>query len=160
MYSQIHARNDPNGVVVADSTKDIVKSDPIETLQAASKISLQGGGVLLFVAIVGVYQMNTDPKWQIDSWLIFSLLIGAVLLGLAGTLARMYDAKLRVQLALKLIDKKGTADAEEAKKIPLIDPEVEAALQKPLVQYLLFRSDTPNVATVPNGKNAKAGPGQ
>jgi hypothetical protein len=123
------------GGVVADSTKDIVKSDPIETLQAASKISLQGGGVLLFAAIVAVFNMNTEAKWQIDSWLILSCIVGAVLLGIAGTAARMYDAKLRVQLAVKLLEVKGTSDAEEAKDLP---PIIKDVLKTDIVHYAIL----------------------
>lgn len=149
------------GGIVTDSTKATVNLDLLEKLplETASKISLQGGGVLLFVAIVGVCQMNANPKWQIDSWLIFSLLIGATLLGLAGTLARMYDARLRVQLALKLIDK-DTSDAEATKRLfenlkELLggDPVVRLAIIQPV-------PDAPIASIIPNGKNAKAGPGQ
>ncbi len=113
--------------------KDLVKADPIETLEKASKISLQGGGALLFVAVAAVYAVNV-AKWQVDNWLIALALIGAVLIGLAGTLARMYDAHLRVKLSLKLLEVKGTTDAEKAEVLPAIkdilkDPVVIYAIQ-------------------------------
>ena len=105
---------------MADTTKDLLKSDPIGTLQTASKLSLQGGGILLFAVLAAVYKMNVAPKWQIDSKLVLVALIGAVLLGLAGTLARMYDARLRVDLSMKLLEVKGTTDAEKAEGLPVV----------------------------------------
>ena len=112
--------------------KDLVKADPIETLEKASKISLQGGGTLLFVAAAAVYAVNVH-KWQVDNWLIVLALIGAVLIGLAGTLARMYDAHLRVKLSLKLLEVKGTTDAEKAEVLPAI----KDLLDTQLVAYVI-----------------------
>lgn len=124
-----------------DPTKDILRADPIGTLQSASKVSLQGGGVLLVAVLYAVYRMNTAPKWQISGTLVLVALIGAILLGLAGTLARMYDARLRVQLSLKLLEVKGTTDAAKA-DAPAIDPGVKEVLGTPIVAYLV-KPDAP-----------------
>jgi len=121
---------------VADTTQDLVKSDPIETLKQASKISMQGGGALFFAVILAVVMMNADPKWAISNGLVLAALIGAVLLGLAGTAARMYDAHLRVKLAVELIKVKGTSDAKKAEELPALGTSINGVLGTP-VMYLV-----------------------
>jgi len=63
---------------------------------------------------------TTKDLLKSDSKLVLVALIGAVLLGLAGTLARMYDARLRVDLSMKLLEVKGTTDAEKAEGLPVV----------------------------------------
>jgi uncharacterized membrane protein YcjF (UPF0283 family) len=124
---------------MTDSTKDIVKADPIETLHSASKVSLQGGGVLLVVAIAAVYQKNADPAWTINDWHVFTLIAGAVFLGIVGTVARVIDAMLRVQLTLKLLEVKGTADAGKAEDLPVVStpPSWVPDVRQPLFAYII-----------------------
>lgn len=130
---------------MTDTTKDIVKADPIETLERASKISLQGGGVMLFVAIAAVFANNAaNPKWQVSNQLILALLIGAVLLGIAGTIARMYDAKLRVQVSMKLLELKGTTDASQVKGDDSLFEAIDGVLHgEPFVAYLVRQNEPP-----------------
>ncbi|MES2875954.1 MAG: hypothetical protein V4678_00625 [Patescibacteria group bacterium] len=123
---------------MANQLKDIVKADPIDTLERSSRISLQGGGALLFAAILAVYMMNKE-NWEVSLWVILVALIGAILLGLASATARMYDAHLRVKLTLRLIEVKGTPDAEEAAAKPAINTiswdQLQEVLGGQLVMY-------------------------
>jgi hypothetical protein len=134
---------------MADSNMDIMKADPIKTLKSASKVSLQGGGTLLFLALAAVWATNTQD-WKVSFWLILALLIGSILSGLAGTVARMYDAYLRVQLTLKLMELKGTGNASEAKDKPVIGEvpwdELKDLLEKGHVVHFFSR---PGASSVP-----------
>ena len=98
-------------------SQDIIKSDPIGTLNKASNINLAGGGAMFAVAVYFVYKMNdSQDKWTVDLWVILALIVGAVTMGVASAIARMFDAQLRAQLALSLINTKGTSNVVEADK--------------------------------------------
>jgi hypothetical protein len=101
--------------------QDIMKADPIATLNRVSNISLQGGGTFLAAVGYAVYKINTTA-WKVDIWVLLVGLIGAILLALAAALVRVYEAKLRVRLTLKLLEQKGTGDAEVAKTVETIIP--------------------------------------
>jgi len=97
---------------MADPTKNIITSDPIQTLEKASKISLRSGTILLVAAGVAIFGVNTW-KWQVDGRLTWTLLIGAILLGVLDVLARMYDARLRADLVKEdMRTNNGTTKAE------------------------------------------------
>ena len=74
-----------------------------ETLQKASKLSLQGGGLLLFVAALAAYAINV-AKWSLPYWLVGVLVAGAVLLGLAYAWLKRADARLRFQLIKLMLE--------------------------------------------------------
>ena len=109
------------GSEMADTKMDIIKSDPIETLNKASNVSLQGGGVLIVLAAWLLYQ-NNKVGWNVGNGILYMLVGGSVLLGAAAAGLRVFDAYLRYKLADRLITIKGTSDPEKAAELAPIGP--------------------------------------
>jgi hypothetical protein len=105
---------------MANSKMDLIKSDPIEALTSASKISLQSGGVLLVFAGGLIYQSN-EAGWHVSGALVYTLVIGAILMGVLSVALKVIDVLVRFRLAAQLLSVKGTTDPKAAKGQPVID---------------------------------------
>jgi RsiW-degrading membrane proteinase PrsW (M82 family) len=81
----------------------LITSDPIESLERASKLNLIGGGALLIAAAWLLYKQN-DDHWPVPSEWIVLLIIGAVLLALASAVLRIVDGYFRYRLTKTVIE--------------------------------------------------------
>jgi hypothetical protein len=125
---------------MGNSKKDMITSDPIGLMTEASKLSLQGGGALLIVALGLIYQVN-EAGWNVSSALLFNFVIGAILMGVLSVVLKVIDVRFRYKLASKYLDVRGTTDPELAKEMPvtnMVDPEVlKILLDKSLITYIV-----------------------
>lgn len=114
--------------MATNPNKDLVLSDPIGSVKKVSDISLIGGSVVFFAVCYAVYKMNVgaaDDRWSVNTWLLLSGVIAATILAAMSAALKAYDARLRVRLTLRLLELKGTTDAEAAKDLPIISHAID-----------------------------------
>lgn len=116
----------------------LITSDPITSLERASKLNLIGGGVLLVAAGWLLYKQN-DDHWPVPSEWVILLIIGAVVLSLASAVLRICDGYFRYRLTKAVIEQIGLT-AEQ--KLELINKGLDHVFVENIIAAVRGQSQT------------------
>ena len=96
------------------AAQDIILAPQIDAVKKGSQLSLAGGGALLTLLLVLLYQENQSHPWKgITTGMHMLVIAGAIALGLLSGLLKGFDAWLRYRLSDALIKKWGTTDMDK-----------------------------------------------